>query len=130
MWGSSVVFEHPEGIALSPRGDVFVTDSRKHRVFVFRPDGTLVRQWGSKGTTSDVINFPAGIAVSVLGEVFVGDSAHFANRLIQVFAEDGTFRRQFLLPGAVCLYMLNLTLRPNGSLLVSDGGQHCVSQFV
>ena len=65
---------------------------------------------------------PLGIAVSALGEVFVGDGG---NARIQVFGEDGTFRRQFpALPRC-----LNVAVAPNGDVLVSAEESHSVTLY-
>ena len=118
-WGT---LGYPYGIAVSNSGEIFVTDRDADRVRVFQPDGTLVRFWGSRGAAPGQFQEPCGIAVSALGEVFVGDGG---NARIQVFGEDGTFRRQFAAPSGI----LNVVVAPNGDVLVSAGGSHCVALY-
>ena len=101
---------------------MFVTDCYADRVRVFQPDGTLVRSWGSRGAAPGQFISPRGIAVSALGEVFVGDGD---NAWIQVFGENGTFRRQFAAPSG----NLNVAVAPNGDVLVSAEESHSVTLY-
>ena len=98
-----------------------MTDHMAHFVHVFQPDGTLVWSWGSEGSGLGQFRHPCGIAVSALGEVLVGDST---NLRIQVFGEDGTFRRQFPDLSKRPLY---LALAPNDVFVVT-ADSHCVLQ--
>lgn len=65
----------PLGIAFGPDKTVYIsdmrgTDSKAHRVLVFRTDGTLVRSMGKPSE----LNFPNGIVVDQGGNAFVTDS--------------------------------------------------------
>lgn len=62
----------PLGIALSPDGDVWVTDLSApfHRIEVFGRDGTLKRTIGQQG----VLDFPNMIAFDAAGNAYVTDS--------------------------------------------------------
>ncbi len=66
------------GIAVTDvavHGDlVYATDA--YQVFVFKTDGTLVRQFGKPGTGSGDLDHPNGIAVGKDGTVYVSDSNH------------------------------------------------------
>lgn len=80
-------FYGPRGIAITPNGEVFVTDTGNARVVVFKTDGQFVREFGQKGSGPNQLNEPVGIAVSADGaRVFVADSA---NARIAVFDPQG-----------------------------------------
>lgn len=54
----------PDGIAVSPDGEVFVTINNNYRVVKYSAEGVLLAEWSCEGE-------PGGIAVSPEGEVFV-----------------------------------------------------------
>lgn len=90
-YGVEQFFSGPYGVAVSPNsGLVFVTESIRHRVQVFRPDGSFVRWFGGHGDKPGQLDLPTGIAVCN-GLVYVAD---YNNHRISVFTEsDGTFVR-------------------------------------
>ena len=71
QWGSLGTaqgqFVAPYGLALSAKGEVFVSDTSAtgNRVQVFRLDGTFVSQWSVRATAATTL------AVSTKDEVFV-----------------------------------------------------------
>ena len=104
-------------------GKVYATD--EYQVFVFRTDGTLVKQFGLPGLDPGMLDHPNGIAVDVAGNVYVSDSNH--NR-VTAYDPDGKVRwttgtkisdltkqtdNPFVLPRG-------LTVLRDGSVLVAD----------
>jgi hypothetical protein len=84
----------PEGIAVDSRGDVYVADWARHTVYVFGPDGDLIRSFGGFGENgpSDVgkparFCYPSRIAVAedAEGVDIQGDRFH---RPIELFVTD------------------------------------------
>jgi DNA-binding beta-propeller fold protein YncE len=73
----------PYGVAVSPAGLVFVTDTASRRVFVFDQERRTVTFLGDKGTAK--LSKPTGIAVGPDGSVFVADAT--LNRIF-VFGPD------------------------------------------
>jgi len=63
---------------------VYATDA--YQVFVFKTDGTYVRQFGKPGVGAGDLDHPGGIAVASNGRVYVSDSNH--NRVI-AFSPEG-----------------------------------------
>jgi DNA-binding beta-propeller fold protein YncE len=86
------------GLFLRPRdififeNEIFVADTRNHRIQVFSLDGVVKRVFGELGDANDQFRLPTSCAVSTEGEVFVVDSKH---ALIKVFGMDGRFMRKF-----------------------------------
>ncbi len=82
----------PRAIAAGRNGDLYVTDSRNHRILHISSEGNLLDEWGKfgDGQTGDAsigtFNEPWGIAVGPDGSVYVTDTW---NHRIQKFTEDG-----------------------------------------
>jgi uncharacterized protein (TIGR03663 family) len=133
--GSSVLAE-PRGVAVAPDGNIYVVDSAAAQVTAFRPDGTVAYQWGKKGTGDGEFAEPWGIAVAPNGDVYVADTW---NHRIQRFDKSGTFLSKWGgfadAKGQVGVQAGNfwgprdLTITPNGSLLVADTGNKRIQVF-
>lgn len=87
-------FNSPHGIALARDGEIYVADSRNHRIQHFTADGVLIKSWGTFADVAQgnapggTFNEPWGIAVGKDGSVYVADTW---NNRIQKFRSDGTF---------------------------------------
>ena len=83
----------PRAIAPGLNADLYVADSRNHRILHIASDGSLLHQWGSfaDAFTGDApigtFNEPWGIAVGPDGSVYVSDTW---NHRVQKFKADGT----------------------------------------
>lgn len=83
----------PRAIAAGHNNDLYVADSRNHRILHIATDGSLLQEWGSFGeqlTNGNVgigfFNEPWGVAVGPDGSVYVTDTW---NHRVQKFTEDG-----------------------------------------
>lgn len=115
LGGPEGAFKQPSGIAYSYKtGLLYVVDTMRPRVFVYRPDGTLVRQFGERGNGPGQFNFPTFVAVDRQGNVYVNDTLNFR---IQVFDPDSKFVRTFGLLGDGSGNMS----RPKGLAIDSEG---------
>ena len=72
------------GLAVDPKGNVWVTSSGGNPVQEFTSTGALIRQFGVEGTGNGQLKKPAGLALDSAGNVWVADTA---NNRIQEFAE-------------------------------------------
>ena len=95
----------PTGIAVSPDGFVYVSDTWNYRVQKFTLDGKFVAKWGTyvnlvtgpQGGDRSGLYGPRGIAVGPNGDLYVTDTG---NGRVVVYGPDGTFRREFGSKGA------------------------------
>jgi predicted membrane-bound mannosyltransferase/sugar lactone lactonase YvrE len=82
----------PRAIAAGLNDDLYVADSRNHRILHIATDGSLLHEWG---TFADILsgdapigtfNEPWGVAVGPDGSVYISDTW---NHRVQKFTEDG-----------------------------------------
>jgi len=82
-------FDRPTDVAVTNDGTFYVTDGYGNsRMMVFAKDGTLLRQWGTKGTGDGQFHLPHSIVRDDQGRVYVGDRE---NDRVQVFDAEGKF---------------------------------------
>jgi tripartite motif-containing protein 71 len=86
-WGNGT-FQWPFAVAVSNKGDVYVTDPSLQLVQKFDSDGKFVTQWGGWGTEPGQFYKCKGIDVDEEGNVYVID---FGNHRGQVFDANGVF---------------------------------------
>ena len=82
----------PRAIAAGQDGDIYVADSRNHRILHIGADGSLLKEWGTFADQQTgnapigTFNEPWGVAVGPDGSVYVADTW---NHRIQKFSKDG-----------------------------------------
>jgi len=79
--------------ALSPRGDIYVSDGYGNaRVHKFAPSGKLLKSWGEPGTDAGQFNVVHNIVTDPEGWVYVADRE---NHRVQVFDGNGRYETQW-----------------------------------
>jgi len=81
-------FEEPRGLSTDAQGNLYVADSKNHRIQKLRPDGTVLQVWGGEGSDPGQFKDPCGIAVASDGMVYVADTW---NHRVQKFDANGKF---------------------------------------
>lgn len=103
----------PTDMAISPLGDVFVSDGYgNNRVVHFDASGRFVSTWGKLGTAPGEFSQPHSIVMDSQGRLYVADRN---NGRIQVFDQSGRFSaewRNLMIPWG-------LWMTPQDQLLVS-----------
>jgi DNA-binding beta-propeller fold protein YncE len=90
---SGAPFHRCTHTALSPQGDLFVSDGYGNsRVHKFAPNGTQILSWGEPGTDPGQFNIPHNICCDAEGWVYVADRE---NHRVQVFDGNGTYETQW-----------------------------------
>ena len=85
--------ERPTGLAFDAKNNhLLVVDSKGHRVFIYKPDGTLVGSFGKRGNGDGEFNYPGAITVDHQGEIVVVDTM---NARVEIFDGSGKFLRKF-----------------------------------
>ena len=86
-------FNTPTDIALSPSGELYVTDGYGNaRVHKFSADGTWVLSWGEPGAGPGQFLLPHGLGVDADGLVYVADRE---NNRVQIFTPEGRYLREW-----------------------------------
>jgi sugar lactone lactonase YvrE len=92
-------------VALGPEGDLFVADYGHNAIARFRPDGTLVQQWGQAGEQPDQFGLlsPQRIAIGPEGSIYALDSrvalgSSSATSSVMRFSDEGIFLERIELP--------------------------------
>lgn len=97
-----------------PRGRLYITDTKNHRIVVTDLTGKPITTIGRRGSESGDFNYPYDVAVGPDGRLYVVDSGNFR---IQVFDSEGRFITAFGTVGS----QLGAFARPKGIALDSDG---------
>lgn len=94
-------FDSPRGIAISPSGNLYISDTNNHRVQVFSLKGLALRGiWGkvdkygypTSGSGNEEFNSPWDVAIDSEENVYVVDKG---NNRIQKFNKSGIFLVEF-----------------------------------
>jgi sugar lactone lactonase YvrE len=112
----------PRKIAITPDGNVIITDTGNSRVVEYTKDGDFVRQFGSKGTSGDPLQFsePASLAVASNGDIYVAD---FWNKRIVHLDKDLQSKGTIPVDGWGSQAVTDrpyLAVLPDGRLLATD----------
>jgi DNA-binding beta-propeller fold protein YncE len=116
-------FNHPTDVAWDAAGNIFVADGYiNSRIAKFDKNGEFLSTWGQTGAASGEFDTPHSIAVDAHGDVYVAD---LNNHRIQVFDNDGKFKKQLTgvgAPAALCIspgahqYLYSSDSNPSGTL--------------
>jgi len=80
-------FNNPTGVALSPQGDLYVSDGYGNaRVHKFTSEGSLLLSWGEPGSGPGQFCTVHGVCVDKQGLVYVSDRL---NTRMQIFSPEG-----------------------------------------
>lgn len=128
----------PKGLALNPKGNLYVADSKNNRIRMIDASGTIttIAGTGRSGFTGDGgpavearLRYPCGVAVDAAGNVYFGDSSNNRVRMIDstgvICTIAGTGRRGFRGDGgpaaeAALNWPDSLAMDAQGGLLVAD----------
>lgn len=119
-------FNRPTDVAWDAAGNIFVSDGYGNsRVAKFDKNGAFIKSWGQRGTAPGQFNTLHTLAIDAQGNVYVGDRT---NRRIQVFDNNGEFKKQYLnvgAPWAMCItpgpHQYLYTSNSNGTASMEDG---------
>ena len=113
----------PWGVAITPNGEVVVSECHGHCVSVFSPRGEKLQSFGTCSSSQGQFQYPTGVAVDGEGNILVADQG---NHRIQKFTLKGQFvtavgkeGKQVLQFSYPCGIAFNVS---NGKVYVMDNG--------
>ena len=107
-----LVFHSALDVEIDPESNIYVLDSRNHRLLKFDKLGNFIRETGRKGEGPGEFRNPSEIALSSSGEIWVLDGSAF----IHIFSAKGKYSRTINLKSG-CNHFQFL---PDGRLLISS----------
>ena len=137
-WGEGA-FQHPHGIFITLRDEVYLTDRDAHQVTKWTTRGTPIRRWGTNGQAGapgQPFNQPTHAVEASDGDMYVSDGyGQFrvhrfdpSGYLVHSWGEEGTGPSQFALPHDVWVDSRNRVLvcdRENARVQLFDrSGQY------
>lgn len=110
-------FVTPHDVAVDSKGNVYVADYGKHRIFKFSSSGNLITKWGYEGSGASQFRSPSGIDLDAANSVYVVDERNYR---IQKFDSNGKYIAQW---GSLCRIGTgeNCNLSSNGAQVPGDG---------
>ena len=116
----------PWGVAITPKGEVVVSECNGHCVSVFSPRGEKLRSFDTRGSSrAEFMFFPIGVAVNGKGNILAADKD---NHSIQKFTLKGQFAKAVGKKGKQFLqfsYPRGIAFNAsNGKVYVMDNGNN------
>lgn len=122
LWAHSSVsalLHGPVGVAVDPRGEVYVSDQGNNRVVEFNASGTAVHAWGTVGRGTMQFNSPGDLVLAPDGRAYVVDTT---NRRIEVLRGGRQVDEAKWNAGSLALDLA-------GDLFASDFGHRRIWEF-
>jgi DNA-binding beta-propeller fold protein YncE len=111
------LFDQPNETALDSAGNLYVVQGHgqgEPRVLKFAPDGSFIKQWGSRGSEPGQFAVAHSIKIDANDRLYVADRE---NQRIQIFDTEGKFIEQWTYNAMVCA----LFLHDDGTFWMTSG---------
>lgn len=119
----------PYDAAVTPAGDIWVTEYNSNRMQRFSSVGVLAQTVGTGGSGNGQFSGPAGIAVGPDGSIYVCDAN---NHRVQKFTAAGVYSAQvgsFGTGNGQFNSPSGIAVDPSGNVYVADTGNHRIQKF-
>lgn len=130
VFNDSLNLQQPTGIAYSSvKDEVWVLETKAHRISILNSKGVLLRTIGSRGNGPGEFNFPTHIWIDHQGFVYIVDSMNFR---VQIFNIEGEWVTMFGQVGDATGYFARpkgIAVDSKGNIYVVDALYHTVQIF-
>lgn len=116
-------FNEPRGLAIDGAGNLYVADTKNHRIQKLGPDGNVIKVWGGEGDKDGQMKEPHSVAIGPDGNVYVADTW---NHKVQKFDANGNFLARW---GEGLWGPRGIAVHPDGSVFITDTGNKLVKKY-
>ena len=122
------ILKHPWGVAVNEQDDIAVSDTRNHKIHLFKSDGTHIKSFGGKGAQHGEVDVP-------FGTVYYGDNiivAEHRNHRVQVLSRQGGYLRHFGRKGSLDHHLISptgLSIDSDDHIIVADRQNKLIKIF-
>ena len=112
------VMINPWNFFINSEGQIVISDTGSHKLYVFQTDGTVLREIGKEGEGPGELKTPLGITVDSYDNIAVCDAG---NRRIQLFNPDTTFKCSFGSEhDGEIMYPVSVVFNSQGHIIVAE----------
>jgi uncharacterized protein (TIGR03663 family) len=109
----------PRDVDVDAAGNLYVVDSKNHRIQKLSPAGEVLAVWGGEGSAPGQFKDPCGLGIGPDGSVYVADTW---NHRIQKFDPNGTFLLEWSEQDPNLWGPRGIAVGADGTVFVSDTG--------
>ena len=133
LWESPGIHEgdvgSPSGIALSPDGNLYITDEENHRIQIVNSQGQLIGVWGSNSIEKGYFYSPRALTLDTNGDLLVCDTENHrvqkfntSGELLKLWGNQGSQKGQFKFPQGIAVDSM-------GNIYISDTENDRIQKF-
>lgn len=112
------VMKKPWNFVINSEGQILISDTGSHKLFVFQRDGTVLREIGKEGEAPGELKTPLGLTVDSYDNIAVCDAG---NRRIQLFNPDTSIKCAFGSEhDGELMYPVSVVFNSQGHIIVSE----------
>lgn len=124
-------FLNPLYVAVSPKGDVYITDRSAASIQIYSKDGKYISRFIPKTDQADFVWSPLSLTFDKQGTMYVVDAQKNKHRIL-IFDKNGQLKREFGNEGTgdgEFEFPNGIAIRTNGDIFVADSNNSRIQVF-